>query len=137
MTGPVLPFTEVDTYNTMTLSGPTNFGSGNATLANSGSGDLVCILPFFSGGFSVIGVPLDYVSGTALSDTSTYNNATFASLAVIPGTYEWRWGTGANQNFTLQIGAAGVPDSGSTFGLLLLALGALLGVSRFHSLRLA
>ena len=33
--------------------------------------------------------------------------------------------------------APGVPDSGSTFGLLLLSFGALIGVSRFRSLRLA
>ena len=137
MTGPVLPFMNVDVYNTMTLSGPTNFGSGKATLANSGSGDLACILPYFQFGFSVIGVPVDYVSGTPLSDTSTYNNATFASLAVIPGTYEWRWGTGANQNFTLQIGAAGVPDSGSTFGLLFLSLIGLFGLNRLRHVQLA
>src|SRR6266576_2878742 len=59
-----------------------------------------------------------YVSGTALSDSATYNNATFASLGVTPGTYVWTWGAGANQNFTLQIGPAGVPDGGSTVSLL-------------------
>jgi hypothetical protein len=46
----------------------------------------------------------------------TFNNATFASLGVTPGTYVWRWGPGANQRFTLQIGP--VPDSGSTASLL-------------------
>ena len=57
----------------------------------------------------------------------TFDNATFASLGVTPGTYEWTWGTGLrNQNFTLIIGGAGVPDGGSTvslhgFGLLGLA----------------
>jgi hypothetical protein len=61
-----------------------------------------------------------YLSGNPLLDTSTYDNATFASLGVMPGTYEWTWGTGANQNFTLQIGpAAAVPEPSS---LLLLAL---------------
>ena len=35
----------------------------------------------------------------------TFNNATFSSLGVTPGTYEWTWGTGLpNQNFTLIIG---------------------------------
>ena len=53
----------------------------------------------------------------------TFNNATFASLGVTPGTYVWTWGTGLeNQNFTLVIGGAGVPDGGSTISLLGCAL---------------
>src|SRR5438477_10144137 len=28
------------------------------------------------------------------------------TLGVTPGTYVWKWGSGANQNFTLQIGPA-------------------------------
>jgi hypothetical protein len=51
------------------------------------------------------------------------NNETFASLGVTPGTYVWSWGTGLpNQNFTLIIGGAGVPDGGSTLSLLGFAL---------------
>jgi hypothetical protein len=42
--------------------------------------------------------------------------------SVTPGTYEWTWGDGLpNQNFTLQIGPAGVRDGGSTVSLLSLA----------------
>jgi hypothetical protein len=53
----------------------------------------------------------------------TFNNATFASLGVTPGTYTWTWGTGLpNQNFTLTIQRAGVPDGGSTVSLLGFAL---------------
>jgi hypothetical protein len=48
-------------------------------------------------------VPAGYVSGTFLSDSATYSGKTLASLGVTPGTYVWTWGTGANQNFTLQI----------------------------------
>ena len=74
-------------------------------------------------------MPQGYVSGAALSSSSTWNNAIFASLGVTPGTYVWRWGTGLeNQNFTLIIGGAGVPDGGSTVSLLgfgLLGLAAL------------
>src|SRR5205085_6383331 len=54
-------------------------------------------------------VPTGYVSGTALSDTATYSGRTFATLNVRPGTYVWTWGTGANQNFTLQIGFVSPP----------------------------
>ena len=50
------------------------------------------------------------MSGAALSDSMTFDNATFASLGVTPGTYVWSWGTGLpHQNFTLIIGS-GVPD---------------------------
>jgi len=42
-------------------------------------------------------------------------------------------GTGADQKFTLKIGAAGVPETGSTFGLLFLALTALFAANRLHS----
>ena len=125
-------FTPVDYYGAG-FNGPTNFGSGFPTAATSGSGDLVGL--FFGGPY--LFVPQGYISGTALSDTSTYDNATFSSLGVTPGTYEWTWGAGANQNFTLQIGAAGVPDSGSTFGLLSLSLIALLGATRLRHFRLA
>jgi hypothetical protein len=53
----------------------------------------------------------------------TFNNATFASLGLTPSTYTWTWGTGLpNQNFTLIIGRAGVPDGGSTVSLLGCAL---------------
>ena len=59
----------------------------------------------------------------SLMDSMTFDNATFASLGVIPGTYTWTWGTGLpNQNFTLVIGRAGVPDGGSTVFLLSFAL---------------
>jgi VPDSG-CTERM motif len=98
-------------------SGPSSFGTGGVTLTFASSGDAVGI----NGSF--LFVPNGYVSGTALSDTSTYNGATFSSLGVTPGTYVWSWGTGLeNQNFTLVIGAAGVPDGGTTVSLLGCAL---------------
>ena len=101
------------------FSGPTSFGSGNGDIASSGSGDRVGIV----GLFGQLSVPDGYVSGAALLSSATWNNATFASLGVTPGTYVWTWGTGgANQNFTLIIGGAGVPDGGSTASLLGCAL---------------
>jgi hypothetical protein len=68
----------------------------------------------------ILSVPMGYVSGAALSDSMTFNNATFASLGLTLGTYEWTWGTGMNaDSYTLQIGPAGaVPDAGSTLSLL-------------------
>ena len=117
----------------MPFSGPSTFGSGLGVFANFGSGDPVQIIP----PFAVVVVPVGYVSGTPLSDSATYSSQTFATLGVTPGTYEWTWGTGANQNFTLQIGpTAGVPDSGSTVGLLFVSLIALFGLGRFRAQRL-
>jgi len=100
--------------------GVTNpFGSGSGLHASSGSGDLVGV----SNGLFI--VPQSYVSGTVLSDTSTYDNATFSSLGLTPGSYKWMWGAGANQKFTLQVGAAALPDPPiglRAFALVLLLL---------------
>jgi hypothetical protein len=97
------------------FTGPANFGSGDFSVANTGSGDFVGLNVFVG----TLVVPQGYVSGAALSDSMTFNNATFASLGVTPGTYVWSWGTGLpNQNFTLVIGGVGVPDGGSTVSLL-------------------
>jgi len=68
-------------------------------------------------------LPSGYVSGNPLSDMAIYFTATVASLGLTPGTYVWTWGTGLeNQNVTLQIGPAGVPDGGTTVSLLGCAL---------------
>jgi VPDSG-CTERM motif len=115
-------FGPVDQYTG--FMGPPSFGSGGPFAPNTGSGDFVGI----SGGtmFTFLLVPQGYASGAGLSDSMTFNNATFASLGVTPGTYVWTWGTGLeNQNFTLQIGSVGVPgvpDGGSTVSLLGFAL---------------
>jgi hypothetical protein len=112
------------------FTGPTSFGSsGLAVLANIGSGDPVGIDNLAG----LLYLPLGYVSGSALSSSATFNNATLASLGVTPGTYVWTWGDGANQNFTLQIGSVGVPgvpDGGSTVSLLGCALLGLVGLRR-------
>jgi VPDSG-CTERM motif len=103
---------------TGSITGPTSFGSGGLTNPSSGSGFLVGI----NGALDQIFLPEGVLNTQPLPGTSTYNGATFASLGVTPGTYVWTWGTGANENFTLQIGPAGaVPDAGSTLPLLSLA----------------
>jgi hypothetical protein len=105
------------------FTGPTNFGSGDLIMADTGSGDGVGIIG--SGSNPILIVPQGYVSGSALSSSATFNNATLASLGVTPGIYIWFWGDGADQNFTLQIGSVGVPgvpDGGSTVSLLGCAL---------------
>ena len=90
------------------VSGPASFGSGGQTLASSGSGDTVGFAvgqPLFT-----LIVPQNCMFSSScgpLSDSSTYAGATFASLGITPGTYEWRWGTGSDQNFTIRAGSTG------------------------------
>jgi hypothetical protein len=115
-----------DAYTGVTA--PANFGSGPGTNASSGSGDPVSIV-----GINVeIGllVPTDYTSGTPLTSGAVWDNASFISLGVMPGTYEWTWGTGPHaDSFVLEIGAA-VPEppalavlSAGLAGLALAGLG--------------
>jgi hypothetical protein len=120
------PSGTVDVYTGS--SGPASFGPGFGGFPSTTSGDSVFLEDFGLG----IDVPQGYVSGTTLSSSATYSG-TLASLNVTPGTYTWTWGTGANQNFTLDAVATGVPEPGSTFGLFLLSFAALLGASRFRS----
>ena len=58
------------------INGPSNFGSGGFTAASSGSGDRVGI----GNDGKVLFVPLDYVSDSSLSDTSTYAGKTFSKF---------------------------------------------------------
>jgi hypothetical protein len=112
-------FQSVNVY--IGISGPGSFGSGGGTFpSSSGSGDNVAIVD----GDELL-VSVGYVSGTPLSDMSTYDNATFASLGVTPGTYEWTWGTGANQNFTLDIEVATATPEPASLPLLVIGLAGL------------
>jgi hypothetical protein len=116
------------------LNGPNTFGSGTGAIAGGGGGDLVGLLaPAASGARATLYLPTGYVSDTALSDTSIYTSSSFSSLGVTTGTYEWTWGAGADQNFTLQIGIAAVPE-GRTTSLVVLGLG-LVAMGRLHELR--
>jgi hypothetical protein len=84
-------------FYTGTTTFPVSFGSGIFLAASSSVGGGV--------GFdsSFLAVPEGYTSETLVSDSSTYDTATFLSLGVTPGTYIWTWGAGADQSFTLDI----------------------------------
>ena len=123
----------VDDYTGFT--GPASFGSGGLTFASSGSGDIVGI----AGVDNDLVVPQGYVSGSALSDSSTYDNKTFSSLGVTPGSYVWTWGSGATaDSFTLTIGAVAVPAPVIGQGLpVVLAVGGVLFGAKFSRKRRA
>jgi hypothetical protein len=55
-----------------------------------------------------LALPNNYVSGTAISGSSTFNSATFATLGVTPGTYNYNLTNGLD-SITLNIGVTPVP----------------------------
>jgi hypothetical protein len=90
------------------IIGPTSFGGFplSSSVITVSSGNFARIATTGTHEF-VLRVPAAYVSGTALSGSLTYGGASLVTLGVIPGTYKWTWGTGANQNITLQIKTPG------------------------------
>jgi hypothetical protein len=90
--------------------GPNNFGSGSLFFATSGTGDHVEM----AASNSFLAVPTGYVSGTALSDSATWNSKTISSLGLTPGIYTWAWGSGATaDSFVIDIQAPSVPEPAS------------------------
>ena len=88
------------------FTGPTSFGPGGGRFANISlaTGDDVEIVGNpDQHGQPVLFVPHNYVNDTPLSDTAPYNGESFSTIGATPGTYEWKWGTGPDQNFTLDV----------------------------------
>lgn len=91
------------------ITGPSNFGPGNGALnaATSGSGDFFGIRAD-----EFVYFPSGYVSGSALSATTTWAGQTYSSLGLTPGDYKWTWGSGGNADsfeLVIQSPAAAVP----------------------------
>jgi hypothetical protein len=102
------------------IEGPHDFGFAGGKFADASSGDYVGIQTAI-----LIFVPIDYVSGTTLSETSTYTDSSFASLLMIPGSYVWSWGAGAHADtFTINIGVSPVPEP-STWAMMLIGFAGL------------
>jgi hypothetical protein len=102
-------------YYKGSISGPSRFGTGGVLVpSDSGSGDKVTL-----GGETgdYLSVPTGYVSGDPLSDSETFDNATFASLGLTVGDYTW---TLPSDSYTIEIGAVTAPEPAS---LTLLAAG--------------
>lgn len=122
---------EIDFYGG-SISGPSSFGPGGNTSATGGSQDEVALQT--GGAIAGVAVPHGYSSGSTLSSTAVWDNATFASLGVTPGTYVWTWGSGAaDESFTIMIGgtiSAPEPAALGMFGLGVLLIGAFVGLRR-------
>jgi hypothetical protein len=64
------------------------------------------------------------MSGASLSETSTYDDATFASLGITPGTYVYSWGSGANADMLTIIIGGSVAEP-STWAMMLMGFAGL------------
>ncbi|MDP0500338.1 MAG: PEP-CTERM sorting domain-containing protein [Verrucomicrobiota bacterium JB022] len=102
-----------DSY--ISVTGPSSFGTSEFTSSTTFSGDGIVFTS------TNLLVPAGYVSGTALSSTMTFEDATLESLGLTPGSYTWSWGS---DSATLTISAPAVPEP-TTYALLggLAALG--------------
>jgi hypothetical protein len=107
--------TGAEQFDAFNATGPTSFGSGDVDTPDTGTGQTFgfTIAPDKGGGyFMPLFVPSTYHSGDDLTGSSTYNNSTFDTLGITPGTYQWTWGSGDTaQTITLQIGSAPEPSS--------------------------
>jgi PEP-CTERM motif len=111
-------FSEVTIYDG--VAGPSNFGSGGMTSASQSSGDGIVL------GLGSLDVPEGYMSGSPLSETSTYLGANFASLGMTPGAYVWTWGTGEHaDSLTINIVAGGSVPEPSTWAMVLIGFAGL------------
>jgi hypothetical protein len=91
-------------------NGPTSFGTGTIILSSSASGNIVGI----EGGVgNFLIAPDNYVSGTALSGSATWDNTTISGLGLTPGEYTWTWGSGVTADSFEVLIPASVPEPSS------------------------
>jgi hypothetical protein len=145
--GPVSPTITVDNRYLIGVNGPFTFGTGITSFdafPSAGSGPVVGIVPVDSTHNpnlpSSVVLPLNYVFGTALNDSMTWDNATFASLDLTPGTYVYTIGTADIDTFTIRFDTAvtepsdGLPEPAIW---ALLATGLVAGATSRHRRRRA
>jgi hypothetical protein len=105
----------ISTYTGSSLVPPSGFSDFPANrLASYDSGQIFGGEYWF--GAPAIQVPDGYVSGQFLSASMTYTNQSLASLQLNPGTYDWRWGSGANSDF-MRLIIVPEPSSAALLGL--------------------
>jgi hypothetical protein len=123
----ITPGSEANATQWLFSGGPASFGTGGNADASAQSGDSFVFTPTSAGQFQIL-LPGDYISGAPLSDTETWNNATYASLGLVDGSsFLWSWGAGTDADSFEIV----VPEPGS---LVLLASGLVL-LLRYRSAR--
>jgi hypothetical protein len=106
--GPTADVYLVDIYSG--ASGPGSFGNGSDSYGNSGTGDVAGV--FDNGGIGEIFVPSGYSSGDPLSNSTTYDNATLASLGLAVGSYTYTWNPGpSDDSLVVNIGTTPLPGA--------------------------
>jgi PEP-CTERM motif len=108
------------------VSGPASFGTGGFASASSNSGDVFAI------GLGQLAVPSGYVSGTALSGSSTYDGQTLVSLGLTPGKYVYTWGSRPDAD-SLTVDITSVPEP-STWAMMILGFAGL-GLAGYRTSR--
>lgn len=104
------------------------FGPGGSSNPTSSIGSAVGF-GFYTGFFftnlslDFIATPESYVSGTALNNTTTWNNATFASLGLTVGTYTYNYGPAADQFVIVEVGTGTAVPEPASWALVLGGLG--------------
>ena len=107
-----------------------SIGTGSFTLASSGTGDTFSLSNYNGGG---IYLPLNYISGAALSGQSTFAGTTISALGLTTGNYTWTWGSGANAGSAVMTISA-VPEP-STYALGAIATGVMAAIARRRKAR--
>ena len=92
------------------LFGPTSFGSGDLTYATSSTGDFVFLVAYGNG----IILPMNYVSGSTLTDQDVFTGASISSLGMTPGTYTYTYGAGTD---SLVVNIVPEPSTWAMLGL--------------------
>ena len=99
----------VTVYGGPSFAGPRSFGTKGPFAAISIVGDSPGINGGRLGQKGGVLVDASYISGNALSGTSTYSGQTFLSMGLTPGEYEWTWGVNNRDSYKLIIGSTPVP----------------------------
>jgi hypothetical protein len=104
--------------------GPTSFGTGGQTEASTGNGDFVGVFAVSAFAPSpIVLFPKNYVSGTALTGSSVFENQSLQSLGLDVGQYTYTWGSGADaDSLTINVGVP-EPPTWALMGLGFAALG--------------
>ncbi len=105
-----------DSFTTSDFSGPSSFGFGEVIFVASSSAGAPFMFSLPHDGLPFnIGFNSGY-AGIAIYSTMTFANATFGTLEINPGTYEWTWSTGGvSDSLILNIGIAhAVPNQAPT-----------------------